>query len=239
MKKREAQSELNKNLQRFGSRHPRVGESHQSLGLFYLFSENYRDAETHFGHSVRIYTNALGIKHPDVASALMFKGLAHLALEKLGDAMACMLRVRRVREDALGRQHGPHPEIGAILNNMACVQYELGDYKRAESLFQEALDLQREVFTTEPDFLKGVSIVLCNIAFLHAKSGSFPKALIELEGALQIRQDILLEDSSRMSDITENMAHLLAIHQLQHGAVNLDEITEVYITMLRKSGREK
>ena len=62
----------------------------------------------------------------------------------------------------------------------------------------------------------------------------FPKALIELEGAMQIRQDILLEDNS-LSDTTENMAHILAIHQLQHGAVNLDEITEEYITMMRKS----
>jgi len=218
-------------LQRYGPRHPLVGESHHSLGLCYLFTENYRDAVTHLENSVRIYTNALGVKHPDVASTLMFKGLAHLALEKLDDSMACMLRVRRMREDILGHNH---PEIGQILNNMACVQYELGDYKKAESLFQEALDLQREIFTTESAFLKGVSIVLCNIAFLHAKSGSFPKALIELEGAMQIRQDILLEDNS-LSDITENMAHILAIHQLQHGAVNLDEITEEYITMLRKS----
>jgi hypothetical protein len=35
------------------------------------------------------------------------------------------------------------------------------------------------------------------------------------------------------------MAHILAIHQLQHGAVNLDEMTEEYITMLKKSGSKR
>ena len=72
----------------------------------------------------------------------MFKGLAQLALERFDDSMASMIRVRRYREDALGSKHN---EIGQILNNLACVQYLLGDYKKAESLLQEALDMQREV----------------------------------------------------------------------------------------------
>lgn len=232
MKKREAMSELRRKLQRYGPAHPQVGECHHSLGLFYLFTQNYLEAIKHLASSVKIFMDALGVKHPDVASTLMLKGFAYLALDKLDESMACMLRVLRMREDILGHNH---PEIGKILNNIACVQYDLGDCKKAESLFQEALDLQREVFTTEPAFLKAVSIVLCNIAFLHARRGDYPKALIEFEGALQIRQDILLENDS-LSDITENMAHILAIHQLQHGVLNLDEITEEYITMLRKSG---
>ena len=77
---------------------------------------------------------------------------------------------------------------------------------------------------TEPTFLKGVSTVLCNISFVHAKTGSFPKALIELEGALQIRQDILFEDME-LGEITENMAYILACQQLQHGSGNLDDVS--------------
>jgi tetratricopeptide (TPR) repeat protein len=206
------------------------------VGLLCLLTENYHDAVTHLEYAVRIYTNTMGLKHQEVASTLMLKGLAQLALERFDDSMASMYRVRYSREHILGRQH---PELGLILNNMACVQYELKDYKQAEALFQEALDLQREIFSSDPLFLKQVSIVLCNIAFLHAKSGSFPKALIELEGALQIRQDILHEDNDSLSDILQNMAHILAIHQLQHGAVNLDEMTEEYITMLKKSGSKR
>ncbi|KAL3756176.1 hypothetical protein ACHAWU_007127 [Discostella pseudostelligera] len=236
IKKREAQSLLHKNLERFGPRHPEVGKSHHNVGLLCLLTETYNDAVTHLEYAVRIYTNTMGLKHPEVASTLMLKGLAQLALGRFDDSMASMYRVRYSREHILGQQH---PELGLILNNMACVQYELKDYKQAEALFQEALDLQREIFSTDPIFLKQVSIVLCNIAFLHAKSGSFPKALIELEGALQIRQDILHEDNDSLSDILQNMAHILAIHQLQHGAVNLDEMTEEYITMLKKSGSKR
>ena len=161
----------------------------------------------------------------------MLKGLAQFGLERFEDSFASMQRVRSLRQEILGYKH---PEMGQILNNLACVQYEVGDYKWAGSLFQEALDLQRAVFTTDSPFLNVVSKVLCNSAFLHAKSGSFPKALIEFEGALKIRHDLLFEDNTN-DDIIRNMAHILAIQKLQHGAVDLEEITNEYMTMLRTS----
>jgi len=225
-------SELNDNLQRYGPRHPLVGLSHNSLGLVHMYTENYEDAILEFEKSITVNNKALGLKHPDVYATLMFKGLAQLALERYDEAIVSMLRVRRCRENALGNKH---KEVGQILNNLACVQYELGHFKKAETLFQEALDMQREIFTTEHSFLKSVSIVLCNIAHVHAKIGSFPKALIELEGALQIRRDILFEDDVEDAGIAENMAHILAIHQLQHGSGNLDDITKEYISMLKEN----
>ena len=231
MIKREAQSELNRNLLRYGPRHPEVGKCHRNLGLFLLFTENYNDAVTHLDDSIRIFTNTIGVKYPVVASTLMLKGLAQFGLERFEDSFASMQRVRSLRQEILGYKH---PEMGQILNNLACVQYEVGDYKRAGSLFQEALDLQRAVFTTDSPFLNVVSKVLCNSAFLHAKSGSFPKALIEFEGALKIRHDLLFEDNTN-DDIIRNMAHILAIQKLQHGAVDLEEITNEYMTMLRTS----
>ena len=231
MIKREAQRELNRNLLRYGPRHPEVGKCHRNLGLFLLFTENYNDAVTHLDDSIRIFTNTIGVKYPVVASTLMLKGLAQFGLERFEDSFASMQRVQSLRQEILGYKH---PEMGQILNNLACVQYEVGDYKRAGSLFQEALDLQRAVFTTDSPFLNDVSKVLCNSAFLHAKSGSFPKALIEFEGALKIRHDLLFEDNTN-DDIIRNMAHILAIQKLQHGAVDLEEITNEYMTMLRTS----
>jgi tetratricopeptide (TPR) repeat protein len=151
----------------------------------------------------------------------MLMALAQFALERFDDAVASMNRARRMKENEPGSQI---PELYHILNNLACVHFERGDLKRAESMLQEALDLQRESFRTESEFLKGISTVLGNIAFVHAKNGAFPKALIELEGALQIRQDILFEDAST-GDITENMAYILAIHQLQNGSGNIDDVS--------------
>lgn len=231
MIKREAQSELNRNLLRYGPRHPEVGKCHRNLGLFLLFTENYNDAVTHLNDSMRIFTNTIGVKYPVVASTLMLKGLAQLGLERFEDSFASMQQVQSLRQEILGYKH---PEMGQILNNLACVQYEIGNYKWAGSLFQEALDLQRVVFTTDTSFLNEVSKVLCNSAFLHAKSGSFPKALIEFEGGLKIRHDLLFEENTH-GDIIRNMAHILAIQKLQHGAVDLEEITKEYMSMLRTS----
>jgi tetratricopeptide (TPR) repeat protein len=224
LRKLEVQTELNDNLERYGPRHPLVGQSHHSLGLVLLCIENYEESIDHFDKSIRINTHAFGAKYPEIASSLMFMALAQFALERFDDAISSVTRVRHMRESELGKKHN---EIYQIMNNLACMHFEQGNLNKAESLLQEALDLQREIFGTEPDFLKGVSVVLFNIAFVHAKSGAFPKALIELEGALQIRQDILFEDAST-GDITENMAYILAIHQLQHGSGNIDDVSALF-----------
>lgn len=231
MHKREVISELNHNILLFGMRHPLVGESHLKLGLLQMYEGQHADAILHLEEALKIKAAFLGADHPDFASILMFIALAQLALERLDDCLISLLGVRRIREGAIGHTHH---EIGLILNNIACVQYELGDSKTAEALFQEALDLQREAFTTDPSFLKSVSTLLRNIAFLHAKNGLFPKALIELEGALQIQQEILCGESDESEATTANIAHIMAIQKLQHGAGNMDEITDQYITMLKQ-----
>ena len=231
MQKREVVSELNQNILRFGARHPLVGESHLKVGLLHMYDGQYADAILHLEEALKIKAAFLGPNHPDFSSILMFIALAQLALERFDDCMTSLLGVRRIREDAVGHTH---PEIGLILNNIACVHYELGDFKRAEELFQEALDLQREAFTTEPTFLKSVSTLLSNIAFLHAKNGLFRKALIELEGALQIQQEILCDENNASDAITENIAHIMAIQKMQHGSGNMEEITNQYILMLKR-----
>ncbi|KAL7490838.1 hypothetical protein ACHAWT_000916 [Skeletonema menzelii] len=231
IQKREVISELNQNILRFGARHPLVGESHLKVGLLHMYDGHYPDSILHLEEAIKIKTTFLEPNHPDLSSILMFIALNQLALERFDECMSSLLGVRRFREDAVGHTH---PEIGLILNNIACVHYELGDSKRAESLFQEALDLQREAFTTEPTFLKSVSTLLSNIAFLHAKNGLFAKALIELEGALQIQQEILCDEDNESDAILENIAHIMAIQKMQHGSGNMEEITNQYMTMLMR-----
>jgi tetratricopeptide (TPR) repeat protein len=231
MQKREVISELNQNILRFGARHPLVGESHLKVGLLHMYDGHYADAILHLEEALKIKATSLGSNDPDFSSILMFIALAQLALERFDDCIAALLGVRRIREDALGKNH---PEIGLILNNIGCVHYELGDFNMAEASFQEALDLQREAFTTDPTFLKSVSTLLGNIAFLHAKNGLFPKALIELEGALQIQQEILCDDKNEEDAIMENIAHIMAIQKMQHGSGNMEEITNQYMTMLKR-----
>jgi tetratricopeptide (TPR) repeat protein len=231
IQKREVISELNQNILLFGARHPLVGESHLKMGLLHLYEGQFIDAILHLEEALNIKATFLGPNHSDFASILMLVAFAQIALERFDECIAVLLRVRRTREDAVGYSH---PEIGVILNNVACVHYELGDFQRAEALFQEALDLQRETFTADPSFLKSVSALLCNIAFLHAKNGLFSKALIELEGALQIQQEILNDENNEVDAITANIAHIMAIQKMQRGSGNMEEITNQYIAMLKR-----
>ncbi|EJK51231.1 hypothetical protein THAOC_29614 [Thalassiosira oceanica] len=231
IKKRDAIAGLNRALQRYGSRHPVVGEAHYRLGLIHLFTGNYIEAMVQLEDALQIYMVALGNGHQDVSSTLVYIAFAQLALYRFDDARSSILRASRYRTNTLGPGH---PEIASLLNNLAFVSFKLGDVQEADSIFQDALDIQRDAFVTEINFLKTVSTVLCNIAYLHAKNGMFSKALVELEGSLEIRQDILCEDATALTDIHENMAHLMAISHLQKTAGDLDAITDEYILMLRK-----
>ena len=223
--KLEVQTELNSKLEQYGPSSPLVAQSHHTLGLVLLCTEDFEESISHFDKSIRINTHALGPTSHEVASSLMFMAMAHYALERFHESMALLLRLQHVNESTSGEQQHNNEKF-QIMNNIACLQYEQGDLKQAETTLQNTLTLQRETFTTEPEFLKGVSTVLFNVAFLHAKSGTFSKALIELEGALQIRQEILFDDSST-DDIAENIAYILAIHQLQYGSGNIDDVSIV------------
>ena len=231
IKKRDAIIGLNRALQRYGARHPVVGEAHHRLGLIHLFTGNYIEALDQLEDALQIYLVALGNGHQDVSSTLVYIAFAQLALYRFDDARSSIQRASRYRTNTLGPGH---PEIASLLNNLAFVNFKLGNVQEADSIFQDALDIQRDAFVTDPNFLKTVSTVLCNIAYLHAKNGMFSKALIELEGALEIRQDILCENVTALTEIHENMAHLMAISHLQKTAGDLDAITEEYISMLRK-----
>ena len=231
IKKRDAIAGLNRALQRYGPRHPVVGEAHHRLGLIHLFTGNYIEALVQLEDTLHIYTVALGNGHQDVSSTLVYIAFAQLALDRFDDARSSMLRACRYRTNTLGPGH---PEMASLLNNLAFVNFKVGDVQRADLIFQDALDIQRDAFVTEPDFLKTVSVVLCNVAYLHAKNGMFSKALVELEGSLEIRQDILCEDATALTEIHENMAHLMAISHIQKTAGDLDAITDEYISMLRK-----
>jgi tetratricopeptide (TPR) repeat protein len=71
LRKREMQAELHENLERYGPRHPLVGQAHHSLALVLLCIENFEESISNFDKSIRINTHALGVKHPDVSVRLI------------------------------------------------------------------------------------------------------------------------------------------------------------------------
>ena len=70
LRKREMQTELQENLERYGPRHPQVGQSHNSLGIVLLSIGSFEESIHHFEKSIHINTNALGSNHPDIAVSL-------------------------------------------------------------------------------------------------------------------------------------------------------------------------
>jgi tetratricopeptide (TPR) repeat protein len=87
------------------------------------------------------------------------------------------------------KKQGPEDrEAAGFINLLAGLYYQMGDYAKAEPLFQEALRIRRRVLGAEHP---RTAASLSNLAELYQVVGDYVKAEPLLEEALRIRQKAL------------------------------------------------
>ncbi|MCA9927663.1 MAG: AAA family ATPase [Anaerolineales bacterium] len=88
------------------------------------------------------------------------------------------------RSVELSRSFSSPANIGTSLNNIAYVQYTLGQGNEAHNTFNEAVDIARD---TSQNLL---ALALCNRAVVNCYLGDFPNALIDFEESFEIAKSI-------------------------------------------------
>jgi CHAT domain-containing protein/Tfp pilus assembly protein PilF len=96
-------------------------------------------------------------------------------------------------------------EYASSLNNMAGLYYDLGDYDRAEPMFQEALDIRRRTFGTNNLYY---AISLNNLAALYQSRGEYSLAEPLYREGAEIRKKILGDKHVSYADSLNNLASL-------------------------------
>ncbi|MGB9498303.1 MAG: tetratricopeptide repeat protein [Dissulfuribacterales bacterium] len=131
---------------------------HEDLGIAYMAKGGLDKAVLHFKTALEI--------NPDYSPARNNLGSAYIEQENWAAAIACF---NKVKDDLLyGTPHYP-------LSNLGFVYYKTGDYDKAISYYEEALDFKEDF----PKALQGLGLV-------YMAKGNYPEAIIYLQKALDV-----------------------------------------------------
>jgi tetratricopeptide (TPR) repeat protein len=111
-------------------------------------------------------------------------------------------RLWRIYRKLLGPEH---PLTALILNNLAALYHEMGDYAKAKTLLKEALEIRQKVLGWEhPDTAQSLN----NLAALYWDTGDYANAEPLYKEALEIKQKVLGRDHPDTATSLNNLALL-------------------------------
>ena len=145
------------------------------------------------------------------ASKLTGRGVALQRANHFQDALEPLSRAaeyyRKLYPQAT-HPHG-HANLAASLTKLASVYDDLGEYAKAEPLYEQALEIYRQVSGEKhPNF----AATLGNLASLHQSQGNFAKAEPLSRKALEIYRQALGEKHPEFATSLNNLAALYRAH---------------------------
>jgi tetratricopeptide (TPR) repeat protein len=96
----------------------------------------YDEAETMHARVVEMLENALGAKHPDVATALSNLAGVYFRQKRFEECEKLHKRALEIRESTLGEQN---PQVATSLNNLALLYKTWGKLTEVEPLYERSL----------------------------------------------------------------------------------------------------
>ena len=102
-----------------------------------------------------------------------------------------------------------------ILNDMGNAQQRNNDYSEAETSYNKALKIHRQLAKENPKaYLPDVAMTLNNLAILHRNINEYPKALEEYEEALKIHRQLAKENpKAYLPDVAMTLNNLSMFYQ--------------------------
>jgi len=113
-------------------------------------------------------------------------------------------KAREIDEKALGKNH---PTVATIINNLATLYQKLGDYTKAESLFNSCLEIREKALGKDHS---DVATSLNNLAALYQARGDYAKAEPLYQRSLEIFEKARGKDHPHVATSLNNLAGLYA-----------------------------
>eukprot|EP00535_Pseudo-nitzschia_heimii_P012536 CAMPEP_0197196548 /NCGR_PEP_ID=MMETSP1423-20130617/32415_1 /TAXON_ID=476441 /ORGANISM="Pseudo-nitzschia heimii, Strain UNC1101" /LENGTH=639 /DNA_ID=CAMNT_0042650355 /DNA_START=313 /DNA_END=2232 /DNA_ORIENTATION=- len=211
---------LQAQLSRFGSEeHSSVGAALHNIGVVQLRIGRPIKAEEAFVRALAIRRNVLEINHLDRAATLAKLGSARTTLGKFDQGLHDLREALKVTRGVLGRNDRT---VAQILCYIACLYFEAGELIPAQSTFEDALEIYREVFKVEIDrdaCMAQLTETLCNIGSIQNKRKNFADAIESFREALYLQRGILGHDHPRVIATLDNLAYSFSKSKLYNQAL--------------------
>lgn len=187
--------------QTLGPRHLHVAKGLNNLASVHGQRGNHAKAEAALRRALAIREQALGLDHPDLNVTLILLGNVHFMQKRYDQAAPHYQRALRALDQAPAHANPQH--LIPVLNNLASIHTEQGEYAQAESLYQRLHPLQEK--TLEPNHPQTL-MTQFNLATLAAYQGDFARARQLHHHVLQAREKALGPDHPDVANSWRNLA---------------------------------
>jgi CHAT domain-containing protein/tetratricopeptide (TPR) repeat protein len=195
-----------------GKNHPEVAHSLNNLARLYTDIGKYSKAEPLYREALDIWSNSAGENHPEVAEILNNLARLYTDIGKYFNAEPLYRQALDIWRSGLGEKYDRllfqsrkyHPKVAVVMTNLARLYHDMGDYTKAEPLYQQALDIRKKVLGDHhPDYASSLN----NIGEIYHDMGDYTKAEPLYQQALDIRKKVL-GDHPKVAVVMTNLASL-------------------------------
>jgi Tetratricopeptide repeat len=212
--RRELQMDLSttKNSLHSGVNFYAVGIVAHNLGVASVLAGSDYESIEFFKDAIQLKEIAFGKDHPQVAQSWDELGIQYFAR---GDFIRARESFQIAHNLRVENSNHVNPLLAMTLNNVACCDFQTGQYEQALKSLETARDIQHQAAGStehgELDLLH-IAIVYCNCAYLNLALKRYEEAIIILEEALLIQQSVLDDDHRAVRDTLSNLEFANAFH---------------------------
>ena len=172
-----------------------------ALAELYFRTGDYARAEPVLQQVLRERLQRYGSEDPSVAKAIEELGLNQFDQGNLEQAELRLREALALRWRVLGRE--PHPHLAENLNNLALVVMTAGNHAEAESLYRDALAMNRRLYgESHPE----VALSLGELGALYRNRGDLANAEARYREALAMQRDLLGDEHPEVARLTSSLA---------------------------------
>ncbi|MEE9554739.1 MAG: tetratricopeptide repeat protein [candidate division Zixibacteria bacterium] len=187
---------------KLGKDHQNVATTLNNLALLYKFIGRFKEAESMYERSIKLYKNRLDPYHSDLATALNNLAGVFRSLGKFEKAKSICDEALEIFNKTLGQDH---PDVAKTLNNKAALYVSLGRNKEAEPLYKRSFEILEKALGPDHPI---VAVTLNNLAGLYEILKRFNEAELLYKRSLEIREKALGPDHPDVGTTLNNLAEL-------------------------------
>lgn len=204
-----------KNNLRSGINAHLVGITAHNLSVAKILDGHAEESESLFREAITLKEQSFGRDHAEVALSWDELGIQLFARGDFQGASSAFGQAHRLRKENGHGEDIPNPILAMTLNNIACCDFEMGNYRSALRSLEEARSIQHSAIGSPMQYdldLIHVAIVYVNCGYLNLALKQYDEARSILEEALLIQQSVLDDDHRAVRDTLSNIEFANAFH---------------------------
>lgn len=216
----------------YGKENDNYAKSLNALGVIFFNSGKYDKAEKLYSEALTLRKRILGEYHPDYLKILGNSAVLYHTIGEYQKAENLYFEILKITAETQGENTG----YALILNNLASLKKEKGDFSNAEKFSIQACKIFKEkVGEKDPSYATSLN----NLAELYKILGNYEKSEFNYLESLNIRKEVFGENHYLYASSLNNISNLyFVIGDFQKAESYLNEAIRIYRNVYEEKNTE-